>query len=111
MIFTNFKERLDSLLIKHEDEIMEVMLDNSKKKYRKTYAKFYKSKWHRYKQNVIDILDDMYTTETDNDVLAMSLAIILANVLFDISVIYEHISVAGLIDISFDIFKELDMED
>ena len=111
MLTVEFKDKLDLLLIKYEDEIMEVMLDNSKNEYREAYTKFYKSKWHHYKQNIIDILDEMCITETNNDVLAMSLAITLATVLFDTSVIYEHINVEGLIDISFDIFKELEVED
>ena len=53
MLTVEFKDKLDLLLIKYEDEIMKVMFEESKDEYGERYAEVYKIEWYYYKQNIV----------------------------------------------------------
>ena len=111
MIFTDFENKLDTLLTKYEDKIMEAMFEESVDEYGTRYAEEYKIEWYYYKQSIIKILYDMYIAEVSKETLIMSLAYMLLTNLIGIAGIDEDTDVERLISISYVIFKELDMED
>ena len=111
MLTVEFKDKLDLLLIKYEDEIMEVMFEESKDEYGERYAEVYKVEWYYYKQSIVKTLYDMYIADVKKDTLITSLAYMLLTNLMNITSIDEDTDIEKLINISHTIFKELEVED